>query len=654
MMRSCKLLLAGFLLIFSIGAVSAETPANITDDELRAAYLSSVVRYVRWPDETNRTELTIGILGAPSVYASMNETQLPNIRGMQLRVREMQRATQASEVDIVFVVPRTSTQLASVFTSLRNQPILVISEGGVTRDDVMINLIPSRQNRLAFQVNNDRISAQGLQPSADLLMLRGVELEMVVAYRSLQQEQQGYLEQLAALEEQITQQEQQNRQLRERISILELTVQERDSVLAAQAGTLEDKQLVMESQQATLNRLLQELDEQRQRLFTREEQLAIIQQSLRTSQIALEQQQRQLEEKEVQLQQKQQESDALAERIARNRNVLAAQQQQLRDQREAIAEQLALLESREQTISRQRDYLWFVGIGFFIALVFALLSISLYYYKRRTAAELMRTLQELNDAQDKLVESEKMAALGNLVAGVAHEVNTPLGVALTATSMLNDRREQLKEFIEEGQLTREHLNNFVDKAEESLNLTEKNLSRVARLISNFKQVAVDQMVAERREIDLREYLEEILSTLSIELRRAKVSYRIVANNDIRMVTIPGAMAQIMTNLTTNAIRHAFESSEGTITIEATVVEGDQIRIRFSDDGAGMDADTLQRIFEPFFTTKRNDGGTGLGMPIVYNLVRQKLQGDISVKSELGAGTSFTLLLPRTLRGGVNG
>lgn len=656
MIARCKQLLIGLSLIFTLGSVhtlEAIELSDISDEELRAAYLTTVTRYVTWPDEANRDELIIGVMDAPAIFSVLQAAPPSRVRNLNLRFREVRRLTQANDVDVLYLGPRAMSQLSSVASLARNNQILLITESSAVREEMMINLIASQsssqQGRVAFQVNTDRIIEAGITPLSELLVLGGVELEAVVAYQRGQREYAQLQQQVDEIESSLSERDQELQQSRERIAMLEEAIAERDSVLRAQAGTLEDRQQVMDSQQATLNRLLQELDEQRQRLFVREEQLVIIQRQLYNSQRALEQQQQLLNERELQLEQKQMESDELTQRIALNRATLSNQQAILQDQRTAIAEQLALLERRERTINRQREYLIYVGIGLFVALFFALLSLALYLKKRRTATELMHTLNELHDAQDKLVESEKMASLGNLVAGVAHEVNTPLGVALTATSMLNDRRERLVESIHANQLSKEQLDGFLAKAQESLELTEKNLSRVARLISNFKQVAVDQMVTEQREIDLATYLEEIMSTLSIELRRAQVAYKILVDKKIQMLTIPGAMAQIITNLTTNAIRHAFENRDGTITLEAKMVEGDNVRLTFSDDGIGMDKETLPKIFEPFFTTKRHVGGTGLGMPIVYNLVRQKLQGDITVNSREGAGTQFIITMPRVIR-----
>src|SRR5690554_984841 len=337
MVRCCKqLMTALFLILFCLSANNsayAIDVADITDDELRATYLTSVIRYITWPQENERQQLIIGVMDADSVYRTLVSTPLSPVRNLEIHVRSVQRLTQISDVDILYVGTRSLPQLAAIAPLARNNNILVVTEGASGREEVMINLVSPRQNRFAFQVNNDRIAEAGMTPSNDLLMLRGMELEMAVAYRRKQQELQIVLAQLDELEAELTANEQRQNQLNERISMLEAAIEERDAVLHAQAGSLEDKQLVMDSQQNTLNRLLNELDEQRMRLFSREEQLAIIQQSLQASQNALEAQQAELLIKEKQLQEKQIESDMLADRIALNRNTLSNQQQVLREQR---------------------------------------------------------------------------------------------------------------------------------------------------------------------------------------------------------------------------------------------------------------------------------------------------------------------------------
>ncbi|MCC5878532.1 MAG: DUF4154 domain-containing protein [Idiomarina sp.] len=638
----------------------AQQIIEFSADETRAAYLVSVLRYVTWPNEDDKSTLSIGVLGPSSVFQVLNQIPLNQVRGKRVEVVELTRNSQIPQVDLLYVSPRINSSLEQIFTLATRNNVLVVSEDRAIRERMMINILVERGSELLFQINESRIQAAGLTPTRDLMLLRGSELDAVAAHHQsmrdiaeIQVSRRELVEQNRALNDVAD-------QLRERIEILELNIRERDAALRAQEGSLEDKQLVMESQQATLNAVIRELEEQRDVLFAREEQLVRIQRQLVESEQRLQAQEDALMDKEVQLQDKEREGNMLAQRITSNRDILAAQQQLLRDQRSALAEQVQLIESRERTIDRQRDYLVYILVALAAALILGVLSLSLYFNKRRTASQLMDTLNELHDAQDKLVESEKMAALGNLVAGVAHEVNTPLGVALTATSMLNDRREILQQDVAAGRLTREQLDKFFGQAEESLSLTEKNLSRVARLISNFKQVAVDQMVAEQRTIDLGNYLEEIMSALSIELKRAHINYTIDVDGEISMDTIPGAMAQIMTNLVTNSIRHGYApvakgetpsdgQPRGTISVRASRADGDNIRITFCDDGEGMDDPTLAKIFEPFFTTKRNQGGTGLGMPIVYNLVRQQLKGDITVRSRQGEGTCFELMLPRRVR-----
>ena len=189
---------------------------------------------------------------------------------------------------------------------------------------------------------------------------------------------------------------------------------------------------------------------------------------------------------------------------------------------------------------------------------------------------------------------------------------------------------------------------YVTDMEHAAELNTSSLNRVIELLNNFKQVAADQVVGEVRTINLASYINEIMQTLSAELKRFHVTYQYSGEQEVEITTIPGALAQVLTNLVTNSLKHGFENKQqGNITIDVNKA-GDMIEINYADDGLGMSQEVLQNIFEPFFTTKRNSGGTGLGMNIVHNIIRQKLQGNISIDSKPNAGAKFILLLPPSL------
>lgn len=261
-------------------------------------------------------------------------------------------------------------------------------------------------------------------------------------------------------------------------------------------------------------------------------------------------------------------------------------------------------------------------------------------------AELTRTLDQLTRAQRQLVESEKLAALGGLVAGVAHEINTPLGVGVTAASHLQQETVYLARAVQESRMTRADLDHFLEQAQMSSDLVLRNLDRASQLVRSFKQVAVDQSSEQRRAFRLGEYLAEILLSLHPRIKKHRTQVDVVCDEDLVMDTYPGALYQIIVNLVINSLVHAFDDDQGG-RIEITAVrDGDQVVLDFRDDGKGMSESVQKRVFEPFFTTRRGSGGSGLGLHIVYNLATQVLGGTVSCDSEPGKGTHFRLLLPR--------
>lgn len=269
---------------------------------------------------------------------------------------------------------------------------------------------------------------------------------------------------------------------------------------------------------------------------------------------------------------------------------------------------------------------------------------------RQANGKLLETLETLKSAQRQLVESEKLAALGSLVAGVAHEINTPVGISVTAVSHLIEKVQKVvDEYQSHKALKRSQLENLLQDSNESLSLIQINLERASNLIKNFKQVSVDQVVEDLRHFELKSYLEKILFSLKGELKKANLVVQLNCPAQLWMESYPGAFFQIITILVVDSVQHAYDpGSSGTLKIDVTV-DGDRITLVYQDDGKGIRPEDLNKVFDPFFTTKRGQGGTGLGLNIAHNLVTKLLEGSIACHSELGHGVVFILHLPKRVR-----
>lgn len=255
---------------------------------------------------------------------------------------------------------------------------------------------------------------------------------------------------------------------------------------------------------------------------------------------------------------------------------------------------------------------------------------------------------ELEAAQEKLVESEKMAALGNLVAGIAHEVNTPLGIALTSVSNCKEELSNIYRDFENEELTEQGFKDFEAICSEGLNLAETSLMRAANLVQDFKRTSADQTSLEIEEIALDEYIPRVCNPLKPMLRKEQVELSIDVTPNLVITTCPGIIAQLLTNLISNAQRHAFGPSVNNDVnrVSVSCSRTDKgIVISVQDNGKGIPENLHKKVFEPFYTTARDKGGTGLGLNILYNLVRQKFKGEIGLKSSPGEGTTVTVCIP---------
>lgn len=258
---------------------------------------------------------------------------------------------------------------------------------------------------------------------------------------------------------------------------------------------------------------------------------------------------------------------------------------------------------------------------------------------------LRQTLENLQSTRDELLRAEKQAALGGLVAGVAHELNTPLGNARMAVSTLRDELQQFRTNMADG-LTRAALTQFLEGVDQATSLSERNLLRAADLVNSFKQVAVDQASAQRRPFLLDEVVQEILLTLKPGFSRTGFELRAEVDADLELDSYPGALGQILSNLVTNARVHGFDGrSEGTVEVIGRRIDAESVEVQVRDDGGGIAPELLTRVFDPFFTTRMGRGGTGLGLHIAHNAAVHVLGGRLTVASTLGEGTCFTLRLP---------
>ncbi len=262
---------------------------------------------------------------------------------------------------------------------------------------------------------------------------------------------------------------------------------------------------------------------------------------------------------------------------------------------------------------------------------------------------LQETISMLRDMQAQLVAAEKLASLGSLVAGIAHEINTPVGVGVTASTMLRGDIRQLRAQLDGGTMKKSDLLNFLSHAEEAADILFANLQRATELVRSFKQVAADQTSDELRDINLRSYCAEILTSLRPRLKHSGIE---IINDcpPLMLTTYPGAIYQIIANLVMNTLIHAFpDGTAGQLRLTATLQADGWVTFSFCDNGRGIDPAHLHQIFDPFFTTRRGQGGTGLGLNIVHNLVVNKLKGRLHVDSTPGHGACFYLTFPSNLQ-----
>ena len=619
--------------------------------QLKFAYTVNFFKHITWPNEKNKENFYLAVYKAPE-SANFLTQALKNkkIKNKPIVVIFVDDINNLKQADSAFIPQKFNSELNDIANALRGSNTLLISNNSTNKRDVMINLIEQDGSSvISFEVNKPNIIHEKLSMSADLLLLGGSELDVAALYREMEVEVQQSKKQSIQLSNELAKQE------------IKLTKQK--SKLTALSSQLAHTR-------GSLDKLNKELVENTKIAQAQKNELAQLQQSLINNHLQLTKERLELQQvtkqyqrtgnklrtQESILEDKTKKNEEIMSVVEQNKMVLEQQRSELTQQKNELTQQSDRLKaqatdlfSKKKTIHDQQTYLILTSSLAIVAFLAILLIVFFFNKSQKTTKKLALTLTNLNDTQAQLIQSEKFASLGRLTAGVAHEINTPLSVAITANSLVSEDTLDVKNKIESASLSKARMVEHIVKAEESSAMIDSSLNRVKNLLDNFKLVAADQENEDQREINLTDYINEVISTLNVEMKKNNTSYQCAGDTNILITTLPGVFYQVLTNLIMNSITHGFDNThKGEISITTSLLDKDRVEVYYRDNGQGMDEYTLKNIFEPFFTTARGQGSTGLGMNIVYNLVHQQLKGDISVEAEQNVGTFIKIILPITL------
>jgi len=595
---------------------------ELSSEEIKAAYIFNFIQYVRWQNEDNLSEFRIGFYGEKKSYwQALKSMDRRKVRKKPININRLTSLNNISDLRILVLGESRIKDLSIITKKLSGKEILLITDNSQDKKNTMLNFIYPDENHLSFELNRFNIAYEKIKISPEILILGGTELDVANVLKELE----------TSLSESRSQFIKQN----EKLNILKTKVQQRENLL-------EKQQNVLSQQKEKISKQNKKLSSNKHSFENMKNERSILSVDLKNIQRKFTENSTKLAKMQKFIDKKQQSINDLSKRINDRKNELSQQaklleshKMEISNQEIEIDRQLSAINKQSSTIQAQSEILTFAVFGF--ASVFLLIVVI--YANNRTKQKANRKLKEKNqqladvniqlkNAQSQLVESEKMAALGGLVAGIAHEINTPLGVGVTAASHLSNQISAFKKVYDKGQLKRSALEDLLENAKQSTDMLSRNLMRASDLIRNFKLVAVDQSSENRRKFELTEYFEEIDQSLHPKLKKGKHSVSVLADHDILVDTYPGVLAQVMTNLIMNSIMHGFEGITGGKIVIHLALEDGKVLMRYQDNGVGMTTDQKAHVFEPFYTTKRASGGSGLGMSISYNLIVNKLGGSI--------------------------
>jgi len=615
----------------SLNRKAASQEVNI--DEIKTLYLYNFVKHLEWPNEQNKETFTIVVLNDNNFYQTLKKSlNKRKVKGKQISVISTSSFRTAKNADIIYIPEKDNSQLTNIAAALRQTQTLLLTNESSDKHNAMVNLVFNKQAKtMSFEINKSNIIFEQIIISPEFLLLGGTELDIAILYRKTEKAWQ-----IAKAKES---------DLNNKLKAQTLNIKQSEQSLASLNSKLKTNSEELVKFKNEIKRIENDVAIQKQELSIKEQELSVAELKLKSTIMELTTAKKDLE---TQHQQAIESAKDDKDQIAKNKTTLLEQLKNIDKQAQKLENQQTELQGRNQTIDSQKTTIVITSSLVAIALVFAFLVFILLIKNKKTTNKLSNTIENLEATKDQLIESEKMASIGSLVAGVAHEINTPLGISVTSTSLIYDKTKDIERMLQERSLTQPHLKSFIDIVKTSSKMSTTGLERVILLLQSFKQVAADQIIEEARDINITHYIQEVMSTLASEMKSKKVTCHFSGDSEICINTIPGALAQVFTNLVTNSVRHGFENvNNGSISIEV-LNEKDFVGIVYKDNGQGIKTEDLNKVFKPFFTTKRNKGGTGLGMNIVYNIISQKLGGSIKLSSEYGTGVVFRIRLPKKI------
>lgn len=607
------------------------------EDEIqirKAALIIKIAQEFQWNLEPDSTHFVLTLHNAPTTFSILQNAGPLNVAGKPVKLLQSQGDDISFQSNAVYINSPSPQLHARLFSQLQGKGVLLISSESSEIVSSMINVYHIDRN-LGFSVNRPNLEAEGFGVSKRLLELGGTELESATIYKEVIKGIAAQRQWLDDLQTELVEAEAQFKRDKAaqdmELKVLQQDIQEQERQLQKSQHELVQSQSALQSSQSDLQQSQHDLQIKQAEIQSQTQKLDEILSSLQRSQEQIQDAEQALEIKQSEIRQ----TESLLQRLS---NEIASQQTTLAEQKD----QLGL---KDELLASQQDRFYFM-MGFISLIALAMfVVVHLWVRNRKANLQLSRSLAKLEKAKNQLVEAEKFAALGQLVAGVAHELNTPIGVSITSSSAMSETLGLIEQQIITGKVKKSVLLSHLENMKAAQELTLRNLSRAGNLIQSFKQVAADQSMSGQREIELLSYLEEILQTLDITLKKQDIDWDI-KGEAVKSSMDPGQFAQVVQNLVLNCQRHAFTNIDNPNIKIYLSHDDNQIYLTIKDNGVGMEASVRDKICEPFYTTARGSGGTGLGMHIVYNLVTQSFGGTLKVESQPGKGTSFLICLPR--------